>query len=86
MAVMYPPRAVGAERKTSLRFRLFAVEKLWPIGVAFDAGVFVVIQASASHLLVFHGKAQRFNQMEFATGVGGQANHIARVRWNFGLV
>ena len=61
------------------------VQKRGPVGVAQHGRVLVVVQARAAHVLVFHREAQRFDQMQGATGVGRQADDIARVGWDFGV-
>jgi hypothetical protein len=45
----------------------------------------VVIQASATHLFVLHGKAQWLDQMQAATRIGSQTDDVAGVGWDFGL-
>jgi len=45
--------------------------------------VLVVVEPCAAHVLVFHGKAQGFNEVQGTSRVGRQANHIARVGRNF---
>ena len=54
-----------------------------PVGVNFERRVLVVIQPGAAHLFVAQIKTQRLYQVQLAAGVGGQANHVARVGWNF---
>lgn len=49
-----------------------------------DANVFVVHTRSAQAFFI-EAKAQRLNQVQFATRVGAQAHDIACVRGDFGL-
>jgi hypothetical protein len=43
----------------------------------------MVVKTRSAHVLVFHRKAKRFNEVQSATRVGRQANHVARVGRNF---
>ena len=76
---------MGGECKAACHIGLLSVHKGLPTGVALDAGVLVVIQASAAHLFVLHGKAQRLDQMQAAARVSRQTDDVAGVGWNFGL-
>ena len=51
--------------------------------MALHLGILVIVQPSAPHVLVFHGKTQRLNEVQGAACVGRKANHIARVGRNF---
>jgi len=77
---------LGRERKHSQAWCLRLFEVGLPVGVALDAGVFVVIQARSAHGTVLHVKAQRLNQMQLHARVGAQSDDVARVGWDFGLV
>jgi len=48
-------------------------------------GVFVVIKAGALKQLVVHRKTEWLDQMQLATRVGGEPDHVARVRRYFGM-
>jgi hypothetical protein len=54
--------------------------------VAYDAGGFVIIKPGAAQGLVGEVKAERFNQVEFSTGVGAEADDIPCVGGDFWLV
>lgn len=45
-----------------------------------------VIHAGALELFVGHGKSKRADQMQTATGIGGEPHHVAGVGWDFRLV
>ena len=76
---------MGGECKAACHIGLLGVHKCLPTGMAFDAGVLVVIQAGSAHLFVLHGKAQWLDQMQAATRVGCQTDDVAGIGWNFGL-
>ena len=78
-------RALGGHGKHAGGVWLGVVQKRGPVGVAQHGRVLVVVQARAAHVLVFHREAQRLNQMQGATGVGRQADDVARVGRNFGV-
>jgi hypothetical protein len=54
--------------------------------VAYNAGIFVIIQPGPAQALVGDVKTQRFNQVEFGSRVGTEANDVAGVGRYFGLV
>jgi hypothetical protein len=55
------------------------------MGMSVQCGVLVVVEPGSAHVFVVKVKSQWLNQMQSATGIGRQANDIARVGWNFGL-
>ena len=78
--------ALGRERKHALHIRLRLLQKRLPARVALHAGVFMVVQPGAAQLGIFHGKAQRLDQVQVAPCIGGQANDIAGVGRNLRLI
>lgn len=51
-----------------------------------QSGVFMIVEAGAAQLPVVKFEAERADQMQLRTGVGAQADHVACVRRNLGLV
>jgi hypothetical protein len=47
--------------------------------------VFVIVQAGALKQLVVHRKTQGLDQVQLATRVCSQPNHVARIRWDLGM-
>lgn len=56
-----------------------------PVRVPEDACELVIIEAGTLERTVFPAKAKRFNEMQFAPGIGAEADDVARVRRNFRL-
>lgn len=56
-----------------------------PIFMHLHLGVFMVIQTGAAHFGVIEREAQRLDQMQCGTGIGGQTNDVAGIGWDFGL-
>ena len=79
------PGSLGGHGKHALRIGFFALQKYRPVCMPFELCVLVIIQPRAAHVFVVHGKAQRLNQMQHAACVGGQADHVAGIRWDFRL-
>ena len=75
----------GGHGKQTLGQRALGGQKRWPVSVSCQFGVFVVVQTGAAHVFVFHGKTQRFHQVQGAAGVGRQADDVAGVGRDFGL-
>ena len=50
-----------------------------------DRGELVVVEAGAAHGFAIQAETQRFDEMELAAGVGGQADEIAGVGRDFRL-
>ena len=69
----------------ALRCGLHFGQKSFPAGVDFHARVLVVVESRALEFRVFQRKTQRFDQMQLRARIGAQADHIARIRWNFRL-
>ena len=68
----------------ALALRLTGLKEDVPAGVAGHIGVLVIVQSGAAHMPVFHGKAQRLDQMQAAARIGGQTDDIARVGRDLG--
>ena len=64
---------------------LHAVQKGCPVLVHGHGREFMIIQPRTAHLGVVDGKAQRFDEVQGAAGVGAQANDVAGVGRDFGL-
>ena len=64
---------------------LHAVQKGCPVLVHNHGREFVIIQPRTAHLGVVDGKAQRFDEVQGAAGVGAQADDVAGVGRDFGL-
>ena len=64
---------------------LHAVQKGCPVLVHGHGREFMIIQPCAAHLGVIDGKAQRFDEVQGAAGVGAQADDVAGVGRDFGL-
>ena len=64
---------------------LHAVQKGCPVLVHGHGREFMIIQPRAAHLGVIDGKAQRFDEVQGAAGVGAQADDVAGVGRDFGL-
>ena len=62
-----------------------AVQKGCPVFVHGHGREFMIIQPRAAHLGVIDGKAQRFDEVQGAAGVGAQADDVAGVGRYFGL-
>lgn len=75
--------AFGGECKHALLYGLCTLQKVLPVGIALHIGVFVIVQSGTAHVAVFHGKSQRFDQVQVAAGIGGQADDVTCVGWNF---
>ena len=54
--------------------------------MAENTGIFMVVETGAAQGLVVDVETQWFNKMQFGAGIGAQADDIAGVGWNFGLV
>jgi hypothetical protein len=50
-----------------------------------NRGVLVIVEPGALQQLVLHRKAERLDEMQRATGVGRQPDHVARVGRDFGM-
>jgi hypothetical protein len=77
--------AAGGECKHARGIRLAINQEVLPAGMPTHTSVFVVIEAGALKQLVVHRKTQRLDQMQLATRVGGQSDHVARVRRYLGV-
>ena len=64
---------------------LHAVQKGCPVLVHGHGREFMIIQPCAAHFCVVDGKAQRFDEVQGAAGVGAQADDVAGVGRDFGL-
>ena len=64
---------------------LHAVQKGCPVIVHGHGCEFMIIQPRTAHLGVVDGKAQRFDEVQGAAGVGAQADDVAGVGRDFGL-
>lgn len=64
---------------------LHAVQKGCPVLVHGHGREFMIIEPRAAHLGVVDGKAQRFDEVQGAAGVGAQADDVAGVGRDFGL-
>ena len=64
---------------------LHAVQKGCPVLVHGHGREFMIIQPRTAHLGVVDGKAQRFDEVQGAAGVGAQADDVAGVGRDFGL-
>ena len=64
---------------------LHAVQKSCPVLVHGHGREFMIIQPCAAHFCVVDGKAQRFDEVQGAAGVGAQADDVAGVGRDFGL-
>lgn len=62
-----------------------AVQKGCPVLVHGHGREFMIIQPRTAHLGVVDGKAQRFDEVQGAAGVGAQADDVAGVGRDFGL-
>jgi hypothetical protein len=74
--------AVRGHGEHALAVGLAVLQEGFPARMAAHGGVLVVIESGAAHQAVFHGKAQRLDQVQAAARVGGQADHIAGVGRN----
>ncbi len=83
--VVHASLAARGQGEQPLRRGAGLLQKGNPVGVAAHVGVLVVVQPGAPHQLVVHGKAQRLDQVQRAAGVRAQADHVARVRRDFGV-
>lgn len=54
----------------------------FPGCVNLDISVLVIVKSCASELRMVQGETQRLNQMKISTGIGAQANDVARIRRN----
>ena len=75
--------AAGAETKKAGRPCCLQIGA--PAGMHLHRHELVIVQPRTAHPGVIDGKAQRLDQVQRATGVGAQANDIARVGRNFWL-
>ena len=57
-----------------------------PVGMPENTGIFMVVETGAAQGLVVDVETQWFDKMQFGPGIGAQADDIAGVGWNFGLV
>lgn len=57
-----------------------------PVGVSYDAGELVIIEAGPFQFPIIPAKAHGFDKMEFCTGIGAETDHVAGVGGDFGLV
>ena len=64
---------------------LHAVQKGCPVLVHGHGREFMIIQPRTAHLSVVDGKAQRFDEVQGAAGIGAQADDVAGVGRDFGL-
>src|SRR5437762_2084059 len=48
-------------------------------------GIFVIVEPRASELTIVQLESQRFDEMKLGTGVGGEADDVAGIRWDIGM-
>lgn len=79
--------APGRKGKTGVGC-FFAVhgQQLIDRGYDLDAGKRVVVEARSPELFIIQLKAERLHQVESTPGVGTEANNIASIGWDFGLI
>ena len=53
--------------------------------MALHIGVLVIVEPGAFERTILPAEAERFDQMQFAAGVGAQADDVTRVGRDFGL-
>ena len=86
LRVVERARARGGQREPAARAAASsAARHAAPIAVHGDARVLVVVEPGALQLAIVHPEPQRLDQVQFGGRIGGEADHVAGVRRDFGM-